>query len=609
MKADLLCSLSDSARNDLDFWRELLAPILALQTGVTAAMRQAAHTTGIPFKTIERRYYAAKRGGWEKAINRRLIGPAAYDTHSKKMISPQDRELLKTYAERYQRNSAAAIRAMRRDWRLGLIQSTTPIDTTTGYPIGWSPTNLSRHLPSRYELTVARQGRSAGATERRLVYTTRRDLWVGSHYLFDDIWHDHFVNVLDKRQAARPLEFHAIDLFSACKFAWGMRPRLDDGGRMDSLKEADMRFLLAYVLGSVGYSPRGTVLVVEHGTAAIRPDLEALLVEESSGLISVERSGMEGAAAAAHQYAGRSKGNFRFKAALESLGNLIHNEMAALPGQVGKDIDHRPEGTHGLLKHNDALLNALAYLPPERAEMLRWPLLSIAQFRAIADEIYARINSRTDHDLEGWDLQMVPEPRTGRMRRLSPAEVWTPGSRQLTRLRPQAIAQILLRDNATEITARRGMLELTDSDICLDPLRFDARHLTDREKYSVVINPYHPADAYAFNARGQFVAACPRIHAVSRADIEAVHRECGAAAKAERERLEPFRARHLQDARQKAADMRHNAALLNPDTQKPTRLPGTQDLEALTQSEETPTHHTTDTDEAGDLASRLADLI
>jgi len=33
----------------------------------------------------------------------------------------------------------------------------------------------------------------SGCSHRELVYTTRANLWVGSHYLFDDMWHDHMV--------------------------------------------------------------------------------------------------------------------------------------------------------------------------------------------------------------------------------------------------------------------------------------------------------------------------------------------------------------------------------------------------------------------------------
>ena len=561
-----LATLPTRAREEFHFWRSHLEPLLSLDRGVSRAITDLSRSISQSEGTIRKKFYAVKKSGWAALIDRRFCGPSAWNRRadSSTTLSLADKELLKTYCERYQRSSAVAIRALRGDWVKGLVTTSTAISPETGFPYGWTERNLTRHIPTRFELKNARIGRSAAASERQLVYTTRANLWVGSHYLFDDMWHDHFVNHLDQRKSGRPLEFHALDLYSANKFAWGMRVRTErEDGTMDGLKEADMRFLLAHVLGSFGYSPLGTTLVVEHGTAAIRSDLEAFLADESGGLISVARSGMEGAAAAAHQYAGRAKGNFRFKAALETLGNLIHNEMAALPGQTGKDTDHRPEQLDGLLKANDALLRAIAYLPPERVEMLRWPLLSIQQFQVIASEIYQRINDRTDHELEGWDMHYVPDLRRGGMRRKSPNEVWRPGARQLTRLRPQAVASILLPDMGEERSVRRGMIETRDGAISGDVLRYDARLLSEGERYATILNPYAPDAIWAFDAAGRFVAACPRITSVDRADLSAVQEACGRAAKAEAEALAPFRARHLKEAREKAARARHNASVVS----------------------------------------------
>lgn len=561
-----LAELPARVRKEFAFWREQLEPLLSLDRGVQRAIEDLAQRTHHSEGTVRKKFYAVKKAGWNALIDRRYVGPDVWNRRgpSNTNLSAADKELVKTYCERYQRSNAAAIKALRRDWLKGLVFTATALDPKTGFPFGWSERNLAHHVPTKFELKNARIGRSAAASERQLVYTTRANLWVGSHYLFDDMWHDHFVNHLDQRKSGRPLEFHALDLYSACKFAWGMRVRTERAdGTMDGLKEADMRFLLANLLDQTGYSPRGTTLVVEHGTAAIRPDLERFLYEETGGLITVARSGMEGAAAAAHQYAGRAKGNFRFKAALESLGNLIHNEMAALPGQTGKDVDHRPEQLDGMLKANDALLRAIAYLPPERVEMLQWPILSIQQFQGIAAEIYARINDRTDHELEGWDMHYVPDLRRGGMRRKSPNEVFRSGSRELTRLRPQAIASILLADSGEERSVRRGMIETRDGEISGDVLRYDARILAEGERYSTILNPYAPEKIWVFDAKGRFVAACPRITSVNRSDLRAVAEACGRAAKAEAEALAPFRARHLKEAREKAANARHNAGVVS----------------------------------------------
>lgn len=558
-----LASLPDRARDHFHFWRAALEPILELDRGIYEALGNLAMEIRKPVPTVRKKYYAVKNHGWEALIERRYC-PELWNRGETRTISAQDKEIVKTYCEQFQRSSAAAIRKMRADYRKGIVQTDTPLNVETGFPYGWSEGNLKRFVPTKYELKNARIGRSAADSHRQLVYTTRRDLWVGSHYLFDDMWHDHMVNQLDQRKTGRPLEFHGLDLYSANKFAWGMRVRLErEDGTMEGLKESDMRFLLATVFDLYGYSARGTTLVVEHGTAAIREDLEKFLFEETGGLVTVARSGMSGAAAAAHQYAGRAKGNFRFKAALESLGNLIHNEMAYLPAQTGRNVENRPEGLHGLLKRNDALICALAQLEPERAEMLRWPMLTIQQFRMIASEIYQRINERTDHDLEGWDLLYRPDTRLGGMRRMSPAEVFRAGQRHLVRLRPQAIAAILLADDGVERNVRRGMIETRDGEISGDVLRYNASLLREGEKYRTILNPYSPNALYCFDAAGRFVASIPRINSIDRADVAALQEQCGRVAREEAAALAPFRARHMAEARQKKADMRWNTSVVS----------------------------------------------
>jgi len=402
---------------------------------------------------------------------------------------------------------------------------------------------------------------------------------VGSHYLFDDVVHDHFVNILDTRQTGRPVEFHAMDLFSAHKFAWGMRVRTENEitGKMESLRGDMMRLLVAQVMSQHGFNAeRGTEMVVEHGTAAIGPDLEDLLEKLTEGKVTVRRSGMEGDPAFTGQYAGRGRGNFRFKAALESWHNLLHNELGALPAQAGMDVDRRPEELHGLLRANDALLDAYTALmqeDPVRAGWLQWEVLSFEQFLEVAGMIYHRINSRTEHTLEGWEMNVVPVASTHLigsgngngaplMRRMSPLEVWSRDRRALTRLRPEQVALILYRDNAEERTVDRGEIVFQDRSISSDRLRFDAARFRDGTKFQAVLNPLAPEALYLFDARGGFVGAIPRVHRVDRADQEALARRFGAVSRTFADRVAPVAARGRGLVKQRIAQMRHNAAVL-----------------------------------------------
>jgi hypothetical protein len=162
------------------------------------------------------------------------------------------------------------------------------------------------------------------------------------------------------------------------------------------------RFIVAATLHLDGYSPRGTVLVAEHGTAAIREEVERALREHSEGLITIERSGMQGAAAHAGQYPGVQRGNPRMKASLESSNNLTHNTFGALAGQTGRSVADRPEHLPALLVDNERWLKLYDRLSPAHQALVQFPLLEVNQFMAVAHDLYGQIESDPDHDLEGW---------------------------------------------------------------------------------------------------------------------------------------------------------------------------------------------------------------
>jgi hypothetical protein len=555
-----IAGLPKEVLEEAEKWQAIFLPIAHEKENRLQRLALIAKQYGVAENTARKKFYRFKQLGFAGLIDRRAGGVKFWNTTEKMGLSAQDQELVKTYCENNQRGNEVAIRELRRHWKTGVVRTETALDVTTGYPRGWSERNLSRYSPNEFEKKAARQGRSAAAAHRPLVYTTRKDLYVGQFYLFDDIWHDHVVNLLDTRQSGRPLEFHGLDLSSAYKMCWGMRVRREVDGVNESLKTADFRFLLAAHLLTDGYHPKGTTIIIEHGTTALDEKQEHRLAIASGGAIKVKRGGMEGAAAHAGQYAGRSKGNFRIKAALESLGNLIHNEFAALPGQTGKDRQHSPEPLHGLLKNNDALLCALTQLPQERAQWLQWPVCTFQQFQIIAHEIYARINARTNHNLEGWDARYVPN-RNGGLRRMAPVEYWQQGRRNLRPISPEAAALIIGTDDGVERPVRNGMIELRDGEISGDVLRFDAHNLPARGKFLTVLNPFDTNRLTCFDARGAYVATLDRLQSVCRSDAAALQLSCGRAARIEAEMLEPLRRRHMRDAREKRDRHVHNARL------------------------------------------------
>lgn len=618
--------LNAKARAHFDFWRGIIEPLLAMpERGIMATIAEL-RIPGVAAKTIYNKYRAAKLRGLIALVDRKLAGSGWWKaTKGQAALSKEDIELVKIYAEKNQRSTKSAMKELCRDWRAGKVKTTTPIHAVTRMPRGWSLRNLSRHAPTTFELKSVRIGRTAAASERPLVYTTRKGLWVGSHYMFDDMWHDFFVNTFAENQAGRPLELFSHDLYSACKMRWGVRVRTrKDDGTYNQLTEKMTRMILAATLSLDGYSPRGTKLVVEHGTAAIRgktkqeqetqaifrQGLDKILYELSDGKITVHRSGMTGAAAHSGQYRGVSKGNFRHKASLESSNNLVHNFFASLPGQTGKDVEHRPEQLDGMLRHNAGLLAARAMLPAEQGANLRFALLELAQFTDKAKELYEAIEHDTEHELSDWAecghvrqqvlmgehwvnidqvaandeqadlvMRMIESGALKtRPRRMSRGEVKRAGAAELVRLAGHGVVAILGDDLAVERTIRANRFEFEDAEVgpgvhrfesvCMTPFGERLR-LRDGETYETFVNPFAADVMLVRRADGSYLGECRRDDAISRADIDAeeqLRRKQGQVAKEEAALLTPLRLRHMAEGREKAERHEHNRNVLGHDT-------------------------------------------
>lgn len=597
--AHLLAKLPDGARAELKLWSKKLASV---RPPVVRAFRRIAAEMDVSWVTVKRRYHAARKGNWMAILDKRAT-PELWQRPPEKLPEVTV-EFFRGLCEKNQRCSSEPIRVLRRMW---LKKEAIPgFDGHPGWPAfprGFSPRNLYNYLPTKYQLTASRVGRTAAAAHRPLVYTTRKGLWVASHYMFDDLWHDFFVNSFAEKQAGRPLELLSHDLFTARKVRWGIRVRTRKGdGSYNQLEERMTRYILAATLHLDGYSPRGTVLVAEHGTAAIREEIEEELLRISKGLITVSRSGMTGAAAHAGMYPGIARGNPRHKASLESHNNLYHNALADLPAQTGKDVEHRPEGLSALLQHNEALLAARSMLPAERAALLSHPMLEVNQFIQLATERYREIERSHEHELEGWiesglvtnevqiadqwvsmeSLMALDDAKREavtvliekgalpvRTRKASRWEAWQRGSRELIRLPGYGVCAILGNDLAQPRPVQDGCFEFEDAEIKPGTLRF-SRFVRDAEgreielkedTYETFINPFAPQSLFVRDVKGRYLGEAREIHEPCRADAEAVQRQMGRAAKEESAALVPFRARHQAEAREKLARHRHNAAV------------------------------------------------
>jgi len=623
--------------------REVLAWLPIVETIASApatvvAMECAAKKTGRPYATIRRRYYAWRDGGWQSLARRNALpsGGRPGGRHSPEFVAEWRRR-----CENVQR------RAIRQAWQQLMrdLAAGAPVpglapwsvlwaEDFPGQPIPdampplWVPKGLSypslvRLAPSKFELATMRQGRFAASSLRPLVRVTRAGLAPGQILVFDDMWHDHKVNFFGAGQqdALRPLEFHCIDLASTCKIAWGVRPRVvRPDGTHDQLKDAEFRQLLAQVLCVVGYRKEGVALHVEHGTAAIPPSLADYLAAASDGAITVERGGIDAKTILKGGFAPRGRGNFRFKAALESLGGLYHNALAMLPGQTGLSPDRAPENAETLDKYNRAVMRAVMQLPDELGAKLWLPVMSFREFTAILAQVYARLNARTDHDLEGWEesgyVRQVFVPAPGlpgipfetlyadpakyagalalahsdpstwvRQEKLSPAAVWEQAKPHLVRLPLVHAPRILGPANAFPCTVNRSR-ELW---ITFPDTRQRVRYSPELHDFSSPLSRILPAGEnlllYPLAASPVAVVCSPdgrplgyvaQFSQASHADRPSILRQIGQTEHVRALMERDMKDRHAPDAAEIAAMKAHNDAILRqaralPEPPKPSR--------------------------------------
>ncbi len=600
------------------------------------AMECAARETGRPFATIRRHYYAWRAQGWEGLVRRNAL-PARQGSANVRLSAEFVAEW-KRRCELVQRRAIRQAHAqLLRDLRDGRPVPGLPPWTTLwaedhpgtpipqSMPVGWIPKGLSypnliRLAPSRFELATMRQGRFAASSLRPLVRVTRAGLEPGQILVFDDMWHDHKVNFFGAGQQAplRPLEFHCIDLASTCKIAYGIRPRaVRPDGSHDQLKDAEFRQLLAQVLFVVGYRQEGVALHVEHGTAAISRDLEEYLAAASAGAISVERGGIDAKSILKGGFAPRGRGNFRFKAALESLGGLYHNALAMLPGQTGLSPDRAPENADTLDKYDKAVLAAVLKLPEELALKLWFPVLSFREFGDILAQVYDRLNARTDHDLEGWEESgyveqaFVPAPglpgiplatlyadparyagaialanadpaRYVRQQKLSPAAVWAKARPHLVRLPLVHAPRILGPANAFPATVSKSH----EIWITFPDTRQRVRFSPELHEFSSPLSRILPAGenivlypiaaspvAVVCSTEGTPVGYVAQFSQASHADRPSILRQIGQTEHVRALMERDMRDRHAPDADEIAAMKAHNALLLSGRPHSPRIAP------------------------------------
>jgi hypothetical protein len=602
-------------RHEINRWVRAFASV-DFQAGIGRALAWVARVMGCDEVTARRKYDALRKsnGHWTALADGRRIRRLL---NEERTGNREFRNFITGLAERHQRNSKAAYRKFISAWA---ARETIPgFEDFPGWPnapftyrtfarIVQAETD-GRKLASIRVSTSSKSGASLAQ-----VFTTRVGLYPGAVYQFDDVWHDNWVTLGRDPVPKRVLELGVLDLFSGCRFHWGCKPRMPKaGGGMENLKEREMRFFVAGVLWNFGTSPQGTRFMVEHGTAAIREDIISILADSGLG-ISVDHQPIEGRQMALTGFwKGSEGGNFRAKAALESVHNLMHNDLGHLAMQTGSPSSglKGPITTERQIAYITKIISDVLKKVPHRAELLRLPSLDYhSQFLPFLNDYYQiGLNGRTDHELEGWEklgflateytavpgsgqflsspqflalpdssqaiireaARMAPEQWT-RRRMLSPGEVWKTGRGDLRRAPAPLICDILGKDLGREVTVRGSYIRFRDQDISPDEMIYQARarhlngaqrELRDGEKFFAFANPFAPGTLFLLDANDRYLGHCALEQRVTATDRAALINAAGEKARRNADILQPLRIRHAEQVGDYQEMREHNKRVVS----------------------------------------------
>lgn len=499
-----------------------------------ALVRAAGMALDVDAASINRYLARYRQAGWQGLIDGRTKGrnakclPEEFKDYVRKLHYQNQRcttgrEVQRQIVERWQAWRSTG------DPALAIPGYPTPPPATRqGYPHGWSIDNVLRLRPDAYGLATVRQGAKSGADFLPSILKTRVGLAFGQVVFFDD--QDYDVKVVapgTSQRSLRPQGFNCLDYLSGCFLGHHIRLRWWDtpAEQYRTLTQQEFTWFVIAHLQRYGYrAAEGTTLVFEHGTATGYSNRELLTFSNHSnfdealkavsfGKIVVNRSGLFNAPAFAGMlFRPQSSGNPNFKAPLESMFNLVRNRFAALPGATGLDYTMKPAEQHGQDRYVEQLLKVWERLDAGHRELLRFPIMTAQQFGTAAAAVYAAINARTDHALQGWaecgfvapqirftaderspwlsqqELATLPEaarcaalalaevPGHVRSIQLPPSAIAEQGARELTQLPDHVIPLLIPRQWARKAKVKSDRtISLSDSLMGPEPFQYVCR--------------------------------------------------------------------------------------------------------------------------------------
>ncbi len=547
------------------------------------ALEDLALSLGLPFRTLQGKFYRWRESGLVACIDGRSINRGGNRRAPRKAI-----EFWLSLQLEYQRDTSLTEchREFVRLWKKGEVPglpADCKVDPATGLPPGCTYNSLRRKTLTDYQAKAVRIGKHAASQLLPKVLSTRVGLLPGQVVEFDDQEHDVQVTFLGvNRTLTRPTGFHTLDYCSGCDTLQSFKPTiLNPDGSRQKLRQIDFEWFTIAYLTQIGFrEDTGTEFIWELGTSKAGSAFIERMLRATNDKVSIRQSGLHREPALAGLFHGPAKGNPRVKGARECWFRLFREHSSYLLANTGKDRDHAPEGMQALEREARLLIQAMAALPAVRADLLQLPCLTWTQFVAAAQTIVGLINQRTTHQLEGWeqlghiahewrftlDSPWLPQskylalpepekqifsgllrqtPELWRTRRLSPAEVWEPAKRDLKRVTGAAVPLLFGPEHARAERVEQDLtILIQDREISPDGLVYEAvltngRHLERGRQVAVYLNPFAPDEIQVCDDKYRWLGAAPLLRRGGKMDRDAAHRRYARIRKITSEELAP----------------------------------------------------------------------
>lgn len=429
-------------------------------------------------------------------------------------------------------------------------------------PDSWSMSNLSNYAPDPDVWAGAAVGVHAMRKFNMSMPKTRVGLRPMMLITMDDVDPDLLCHYRGEKEARRPTGLGVLDIATGCMVDYTLVPKQKDPvtGKCTGLKGFWIRYKLANIFCSIGIDEQaGLTAMMEHGTAGVDDDEVARIngilgaMPDGQPWFRVQRSSTSGAPLLKGLFSERGRGLPNFKACIESFWNAMHNRLAMLPGQVGKDWANSPQDTDGWQREDRNLIavaNALAESKDavEQLKFAQTHALSYDQLEACFRQTISALNNRHEHeindfekcgfvnhmvevagalvplddaarDLAGGDPDVAEQmlktlaPRQ-RVVVMSPQEAWNSFPKKLRKVfSPFVATQILGDDLSQVVTVKRGEFVAVNH-WSEEPLAYSANvrdeHdvptvFQDGEKLRVWVNPINVNFALVSRPTGEFL--------------------------------------------------------------------------------------------------------